>query len=1019
MGITLNDLRTKYNASGVHTVIVDATKTPKAPASEVVRLIAGFSKTGNFNQPYYIERNDVEFAQALYGNLDSTLERKGSFFHRSIADSLITGSILAINLLKTNDSVDGSGIPTADADVIPYQSFATSFADQNTTAIRNKLYSSYFNRDTFWYPSSGNLLATRDVADNGQILNFTNLNQREVSILVRKSTVKGYDIPVNVWYKDVNDIPAYVKQNDWVSDYFVDVLVVAGNFTNYEQLKNDVIFSQYFNSEGLISSQFDAFVSSGKATIIRYYQGAIIPDFRDLRGSAQSIEAIINAETNITGIVCAVDRAELDSFETESNTKGLDLVGHSLISSPYVSTNFLSYKKNLDADVIGVEKSYDDSVDTLASATGVTVVASVGKITVTVDATNSNFAELKAKLTEKSVFLGKFTTAGVNAGYGLTSDKPILKVSRLLSTTTSVTFDLTNYIKADETQNSGSFIDLSIVTLNYTYYETFVEFSENTSSYTSSEDDSIFKSVKSGVLSNGAKISTVADIFYARFTEVTNVLYFTKEMKIELFEDPEFSIPVPTVPTFGSTLDKDGHVNSNSDEIVFGSSSVLFTGNWDIEEIDGKSFKILKSAFPTVDQFVVGHDSSDNEILVRISSIKNDTDLTKLIVTTDMPYKSTNTPSLTKQVKWQNRIEKIYSNYNLFALRGFILKDNHIPNDTNQRVREIYSVMTDTNIGKALTNPEFISWRYFIDTFNKGLENGSKNYLSRFIKKRQKALGFLNTPSASEFSASKNPRFTDSPTPSNPLPSLDIKYIKDGANIALNPDFLFTLPSEEDGSSFVGFAFPNLIVLNSNNVEVSVPPAFAIGNAFMAKWNNNKPFVAVAGLENGIITATGFLRVEKTLDKEDRGNLKTKGINPIFTKGGNTMLYGNSTGYQEFSSTLNNLSSRDILITIEQDTEGILDGFVFSQEVIADETTRTLIETSLTNYLQSVRDSYNAIRDFDIIFDRTNNPDFVENDGASIVDISVTIGSVTDRFISRITLNRSGSGVVAGAFTTV
>ena len=57
------------------------------------------------------------------------------------------------------------------------------------------------------------------------------------------------------------------------------------------------------------------------------------------------------------------------------------------------------------------------------------------------------------------------------------------------------------------------------------------------------------------------------------------------------------------------------------------------------------------------------------------------------------------------------------------------------------------------------------------------------------------------------------------------------------------------------------------------------------------------------------------------------------------------------------------------------------------------------IESLLEDYLKSMRDSFGAITDYDIVFDRTNNPDWLIREGAGLVDTIVELPGIAKRYI--------------------
>jgi len=184
--ITLRDLYSnQYAASGVYTVYQDESQSPAVDTSPILRLVVGFSKKGPFNIPVLIERNDIATAIRLFGDIDRTLENKGSFFHRSLQVALEEGPVLALNLLKTQDQESGGQY---DADYASYNAFSTSTGEVNPVA-GSKLYSSYFNKERFWTADRDYLLATRLQAQNDYILNLVNLSNTPITFLVKKSDI--------------------------------------------------------------------------------------------------------------------------------------------------------------------------------------------------------------------------------------------------------------------------------------------------------------------------------------------------------------------------------------------------------------------------------------------------------------------------------------------------------------------------------------------------------------------------------------------------------------------------------------------------------------------------------------------------------------------------------------------------------------------------------------------------------------------------------------------------------------
>ena len=414
-----------------------------------------------------------------------------------------------------------------------------------------------------------------------------------------------------------------------------------------------------------------------------------------------------------------------------------------------------------------------------------------------------------------------------------------------------------------------------------------------------------------------------------------------------------------------------------------------------------------------VGRMVVGVDADDNPILARITKIVVDkvahTMTHTMTCTTDYDIKVES-----DKIKVYTPFEDVVQNLNIFCLNGFNLSKAALPDGTNKKMKEIYSTITESNIGRALTDPELVNFRYIIDTFNGGLEPKSKSYLTELAKKRQRCLALLNAPTVREFRRSNDPRFTTTPTAENPYPEFSIKYVVSGGNQDENPSWSYSLPDEEQGASFAGFFFPNIVVTEDDGTTTAVPPAAFVSNAFMRKYGTTDEYKPVAGIIRGQITGAGVSGVDHPLMSDEYNELIEFGINPIITKNGVLTIYGNETAYQRFTSILNNIHARDTLITFEIETEKLLLPYVWDYN---DDTMRSTVSQILRKYYDAMRDSYHAIEDYELIFDRSNNPDFVINESAAIVDIAVKIAGVTRKFINRLTLR--GQSVTQSGFTVV
>ena len=347
----------QFKASGVYTLEFDASENIIL-TSQTIRLVVGFSNKGPFNAPVYIP--DVTTAIAIFGDIDKNLESQGSYFQRSILTCLSTGPVFALNLLKLNNDVDS---PTADK--VDYFGFSVA-TDEPNGVLTSRLYSSFYNKERFWFADVDYFLATMSVVDQGRIFNLVNLGQQSMSVIVRKSTdatppLQGYDVFAIDWY-GANNVPSYVHPYDYISDWFIDVIAVSGDWTDYQALSEDPEWSAFFTPNGFIKSQINNFLSQQNVNIITQVTGCLIVDFVDLNGNNQFIQTLVNNNTPSTGLFCAVDAEALD-YLCQNRFK-VDLVGNFLIDEltgdrdlQDPTLNFLSYDQQLIQDYLYTQNS--------------------------------------------------------------------------------------------------------------------------------------------------------------------------------------------------------------------------------------------------------------------------------------------------------------------------------------------------------------------------------------------------------------------------------------------------------------------------------------------------------------------------------------------------------------------------------------------------------------------------------------------------------------------------------------
>ena len=303
-------------------------------------LVVGFSKKGPVNTPILI--SNVSDLEKIYGPLDRNLERKGSFFHRTVAKMLESGPVLAMNLLATNDTLDK----------IEYRSLSTS-TDKANSAIIEIPYRKVHDTSSFWKKDTTTFIDTiaTETSGSDRLFHITNLSNRYVSAFIFKSRLTGYNQPLLQYYGTADKVPAYVNQLDFAADYLVDVLIVGGDWSNYAELSVDIQWSAYFDATGLKKDKVSSFAQDRNVNTLGFYEGcSLIPYFKDENGRNIFIETIVNADTDRTGVFCAFNA---DKLEGDFPNGMVDIIGNNLainnalIDSELDEVEFLSYKETI------------------------------------------------------------------------------------------------------------------------------------------------------------------------------------------------------------------------------------------------------------------------------------------------------------------------------------------------------------------------------------------------------------------------------------------------------------------------------------------------------------------------------------------------------------------------------------------------------------------------------------------------------------------------------------------------
>lgn len=1092
----------QFKAPDIYFVEFDASDFTTVDTN-TLRLIVGYSRKGYYNKPILI--STVDEAIRIYGDIDPLLESRGSFFHRGLQTALQAGPVLALALLPVNNGQD-INYPRDEVDYLSYSLNST----ENNSKVSSTLYASLFNKERFWELDTENLSGVVELNSTsaGKLFSVVNIGNKKVSLLTRKTRISGFDLSAQEFY-GIGNVPSYLNNFDSLNDYFIEVIVIEGDWSNYSKLSTDPVFSTYFDKHGLKKDQMTAFLSNDAISTVGVYQGSLIPDLIDGNGKNWSIDFIMNQGMSISGIYAALNREVFENWDSKSsNVSDLDLVGHTLLRN-YIednltdSINYLSYKfTNIASKEYNSSIEDEDLSDAMADVTiaGVTVkskitngdgvVNNIVRIPKPSNATQlANYELIKTAVIEKTAVLSGLNSAASTATdvfFGVKSAYETSEIDSNGDQVTALYIELRNKNKATElTSSAFAFTDTNLASnqITVTGYEEYAglvghqvyfkpkdgtigQWGTITARTLDAMADTLALTVSlvSGTLaSNGIATATHEVVvspltpFQAIASGITwtfrysaapniNILnesgvdYIEAYSGTPIYKDHEAGIVYSGLKTTGDEYIKiiDGEDSSGikiKKVYFYSSENLSATGNVDgPEEDETYTVNFTKDTIITNPLIAAGSLSPDNlsvkltvanlgNIVVGdyiatsiddviyaspITSIVKNSDGTRT-VTSAKPIHTVKVSS-DDRVFLMRKVDSYANHYTLASLSGFDHGEYHMPGNflnAQSQLEKIVEVMAPgTNLYNALKDNDILRFKYIVDTFGGGIkaETYPKSLLTKLAKDKGKTLAIMNTPSWKEIKASTDPRFSDLPSESDPRPSVKVSYVRDGGNLSLGPSTKFSFPSLDNGSKYSGFFGPWAPVRYKGKTY-PVPPAAAVSNRFVESETDGTKFNAMAG-KYGQISIPGSLgTLEVTFSAEDRAALSEIGWNPLVSRPGEGItIYDNLMPYQTTKSAFNFLSTRKILMAIEEGIEGIQRGYLWdnNSEILREE-----LSARISAFLTQIQ-SAGGITAFKVTMNSKNNTNETITAGFGILDIEVEPAYAMRIFVNKITVHQSG-----------
>lgn len=335
-------------------------------------------------------------------------------------------------------------------------------------------------------------------------------------------------------------------------------------------------------------------------------------------------------------------------------------------------------------------------------------------------------------------------------------------------------------------------------------------------------------------------------------------------------------------------------------------------------------------------------------------------------------------------------------------LEGYTYK-NARPNGTDmwsklQWQKMILSALTDyKGLRKGLLNKSNIDYRYVVDTFESFPQSELKSELSLLSKEKESAFCIGNLPSIRTFVKCPYTSFTDSNNVFNS------KYIVEGRNRKKPSYELFSLPSEINGASFIGFYTP--LKFSDGYVDTIIPSAGLVSNLFIQKYMSRQPYYIVAGPNYGHIVANGLVGPDYKFSREELYDLEPFGFNcMIYRPSFGTFINANQTAKQTPLSALSRINVRELVIYLQDEIEKVLQSY---QWEFNNQTTRNAI-LDKANQICALIKANGGIQTYLNIMDESNNtPEIIDNEMA-VLSTHIEPGFGCGKMVHELTLYRTG-----------
>lgn len=353
-------------------------------------------------------------------------------------------------------------------------------------------------------------------------------------------------------------------------------------------------------------------------------------------------------------------------------------------------------------------------------------------------------------------------------------------------------------------------------------------------------------------------------------------------------------------------------------------------------------------------------------------------------------------------VRIENGLNQEIGSMEPIYLKGYTY-EHPKPDGTGQRAKlewqnfQLSALTEYKGLRTGLLNKSEIDYRYIVDGFESYVDAGLKKVLSYLAKEKESAFTIANYPAVKTFVRCPYSSFTDEKGVFN------AQYVADGYNKKKAHTTAFSLPSNDEGASFVAFYSP--LKFSDGTIDSVVPSAGLVSNLFMEKYNSRHPYDIVAGPNYGLMNASGLVGPDYNYCREELDILEPFGVNcMVYRPKFGTFINANQTAKQSPKSALSSVNVRELVIYLMDEIEVILQSY---QWEFNNQTVRNKIKDKADSICARAK-ANGGLNDYLNVMDSSNNtPDIIDNEMA-ILSTHIEPGRGMGKMVHELTLYRNG-----------